>query len=97
MDLVAVIGDRLGGALLIVLCGKLVQDSHRLLVVRAVEQCRELGDAPVLQEPDGLGARTAAALWLNRIGRAVATVGKPVLAPLERIGRQIQLACLRPA
>lgn len=58
-DLVAVLGDGLTLALLIVLCGKLRQHIEGVLIgARAVEQLREFGDPAVL------GSRTAV-VWVE--------------------------------
>ena len=62
-ELVAVVRDGLGGALLVVLCGKLGQHIQGLLVAaRTVEQGREFLDPAVLEKPDGFGTRGGVAV-----------------------------------
>ncbi|GKT30294.1 Uncharacterised protein, partial [Aduncisulcus paluster] len=72
-------------------CGKLCQHSQGLLVATgSTEQVREFLDLSVLEQSDGLGARTTGVLLL--IG-AIPIVSIPVLAVLERIGGQVELLC----
>ena len=91
-NLVAVVRDGLGAALLVVLCRKLGQHIQGLLVAaRTVEQGREFLDAAVLEKPDGLGTRGKVLLLAGRVPDCL----EPVLAVLERIGGQVELARVR--
>ena len=77
-------------ALLVVLRGKLFQHINGLLIAaRTVEQRSEFLDPAVLEKPDGFGAHGIALGWAWAVASRLA---EPVLAMLERIGGQVELA-----
>ena len=88
-DLVAGIRDRLGIALLVVLCGKPVQD----IQVFGRPPRRPSSAASSSIRPSSR-SRTASVRTASAVaGRLRRVVAEPVLAVLERVGRQVELAC----
>ena len=95
-DLVAVVRDGLDRTLSVVLCRKLGQHIKGLMIAVCtactVEQGREFLDPAVLEKAYRLGTRGNG---LSVAPVRILVVGEPVVAMLERIGRQVELSRLR--
>ena len=73
----------------VVLCGKPCQHINGLMIaVGTAKELSEFFDPAVFEKADGLGRRGNMLLLV----RALPIVAIPVLAMLERIGRQVELS-----
>ena len=88
-EFVACVRDRLGLALRIVLRRNLCQHIQSLRVIAGAAQERgQFFDPAVFEKPNGLAGRRQMGL----LRRQLAVFPEPVLAVLERIGGQVELA-----